>query len=181
MASGSSTANLPPPISAAEVEKASGGTGCRMGSAERNPSSRHSGLPRSGKSGIEIHRPWLRVLKDVTQCDKLNVPAIGNVVPQLHLHIVARRKEDPLWPKPVWGAAPPRAGDKGGIRALYWSDPKQARTCGCWLSSCAKRQLRRAIRLPLQRIERPNTSVTAPGEQAITFCPRVLSRPQSGL
>jgi diadenosine tetraphosphate (Ap4A) HIT family hydrolase len=52
-----------------------------------------------------------RVLKDVTRCDKLNVAAIGNVVPQLHVHIVARWRTDPLWPKPVWGAATPRAGD----------------------------------------------------------------------
>lgn len=52
-----------------------------------------------------------RALKDVTDCDKLNVAAIGNVVPQLHVHIVARRKDDALWPKPVWGAAPPRAYD----------------------------------------------------------------------
>jgi diadenosine tetraphosphate (Ap4A) HIT family hydrolase len=50
-----------------------------------------------------------RVLKALTKCDKLNVAAIGNVVPQLHVHIVARWKTDPLWPKPVWGAAPPRA------------------------------------------------------------------------
>jgi len=52
-----------------------------------------------------------RVLKEVAQCDKLNVAAIGNAVPQLHVHIVARRKDDALWPKPVWGAAPPRAYD----------------------------------------------------------------------
>jgi diadenosine tetraphosphate (Ap4A) HIT family hydrolase len=52
-----------------------------------------------------------RVLKDVARCDKLNIAAIGNVVPQLHVHIVARRKDDPLWPKPVWGFGPPRAGD----------------------------------------------------------------------
>jgi len=51
-----------------------------------------------------------RVLKATTKCDKLNVAAIGNVVPQLHVHIVARWKTDPLWPKPVWGADPPRAG-----------------------------------------------------------------------
>ena len=52
-----------------------------------------------------------RVLKDVTGCDKLNIAAIGNVVPQLHIHIVARRKGDAAWPKPVWGAAPARAYD----------------------------------------------------------------------
>jgi diadenosine tetraphosphate (Ap4A) HIT family hydrolase len=50
-----------------------------------------------------------RVLREATGCDKLNVAAIGNVVPQLHIHIVARRKDDPLWPRPVWGAAAPRA------------------------------------------------------------------------
>jgi diadenosine tetraphosphate (Ap4A) HIT family hydrolase len=49
-----------------------------------------------------------RVLKDETKCDKLNVAAIGNVVPQLHIHVVARRREDPLWPKPIWGIAPRR-------------------------------------------------------------------------
>ena len=52
-----------------------------------------------------------RALKGITGCDKLNVAAIGNVVPQLHVHIVARRRHDPLWPKPIWGAAPQRAGD----------------------------------------------------------------------
>lgn len=44
-----------------------------------------------------------RALRDETHCDKLNVAAIGNVVPQLHIHIVARRIGDPLWPKPIWG------------------------------------------------------------------------------
>jgi diadenosine tetraphosphate (Ap4A) HIT family hydrolase len=48
-------------------------------------------------------------LKKVTGCDKLNVGAIGNLVPQLHIHIVARRRDDPAWPKPVWGVAPPVA------------------------------------------------------------------------
>jgi diadenosine tetraphosphate (Ap4A) HIT family hydrolase len=50
-----------------------------------------------------------RALKDETRCDKLNVAAIGNIVPQLHIHIVARRTDDPLWPKPVWGASAGRA------------------------------------------------------------------------
>ena len=50
-----------------------------------------------------------RALKDESRCDKLNVAAIGNLVPQLHIHIVARTRHDALWPKPVWGAAPARA------------------------------------------------------------------------
>ena len=35
--------------------------------------------------------------------DKLNVGALGNVTPQLHVHVVGRRKDDPAWPGPVWG------------------------------------------------------------------------------
>src|SRR5581483_4736249 len=52
-----------------------------------------------------------RALKAITGFDKINVGAIGNVVPQLHVHVVARRKNDPLWPKPVWGHVTPRPGD----------------------------------------------------------------------
>ncbi len=52
-----------------------------------------------------------RALKAVTACDKLNIAALGNVVPQLHVHIIARRHTDAAWPKPVWGAAPARAHD----------------------------------------------------------------------
>ncbi|HVY56762.1 MAG TPA: HIT family protein [Xanthobacteraceae bacterium] len=48
-----------------------------------------------------------RALKDLTGCDKLNVAAIGNVVRQLHIHIVARRVGDPAWPRPIWGLASP--------------------------------------------------------------------------
>ncbi len=40
------------------------------------------------------------------QPDKLNVAALGNQVPQLHVHVIARFKTDPAWPRPVWGAMP---------------------------------------------------------------------------
>ena len=50
-------------------------------------------------------------LKEVTACDKLNVAALGNVVPQLHVHVIARRSGDVGWPKPIWGAAPPLPHD----------------------------------------------------------------------
>jgi len=50
-------------------------------------------------------------LKSVTACDKLNIAALGNVVSQLHVHIIARRTGDPAWPKPVWGVVPSRAYD----------------------------------------------------------------------
>ena len=35
--------------------------------------------------------------------EKLNIAALGNVTPQLHLHIVGRRRDDACWPDPVWG------------------------------------------------------------------------------
>ena len=44
-------------------------------------------------------------LKKVFQPDKLNVAAIGNIVSQLHIHIVGRSKSDYCWPNVVWGAA----------------------------------------------------------------------------
>jgi diadenosine tetraphosphate (Ap4A) HIT family hydrolase len=47
-----------------------------------------------------------RVLRTVTACDKLNIAAIGNVVSQLHIHVVARRRTDASWPRPVWGTVP---------------------------------------------------------------------------
>jgi diadenosine tetraphosphate (Ap4A) HIT family hydrolase len=46
-------------------------------------------------------------LKELTRCDKLNVATLGNIVPQLHVHVVARRTSDAAWPGPVWGAVPP--------------------------------------------------------------------------
>jgi len=46
-------------------------------------------------------------LKSATQCDKLNIAALGNQVPQLHLHVIARRRTDAAWPRPVWGMKPP--------------------------------------------------------------------------
>lgn len=43
------------------------------------------------------------VLMQEFKGDKMNVAALGNVVPQLHLHHIVRYKADPCWPKPVWG------------------------------------------------------------------------------
>jgi diadenosine tetraphosphate (Ap4A) HIT family hydrolase len=46
-------------------------------------------------------------LKAETNCDKLNIAALGNVVSQLHVHVIARFTSDPAWPRPVWGQLPP--------------------------------------------------------------------------
>jgi len=51
------------------------------------------------------------VLKTGTGCHKINVAALGNVVAQLHVHVIARFHSDPAWPKPVWGFAPPQPYD----------------------------------------------------------------------
>ena len=58
-------------------------------------------------------------LKAVTDCDKLNVAALGNQVPQLHVHIIARVHGDAAWPKPVWGTAstPFGAGERDRLVA----------------------------------------------------------------
>jgi diadenosine tetraphosphate (Ap4A) HIT family hydrolase len=45
-------------------------------------------------------------LKAEFQAKKLNVAALGNMVPQLHLHHIARYEHDIAWPSPVWGKAP---------------------------------------------------------------------------
>lgn len=43
------------------------------------------------------------ILKALTTPDKLNIATLGNMVPQLHVHVIARYKGDPAWPNPVWG------------------------------------------------------------------------------
>lgn len=46
-----------------------------------------------------------RALQAVFKPHKLNVAALGNMVPQLHVHVIARFREDIAWPRPVWGMA----------------------------------------------------------------------------
>jgi diadenosine tetraphosphate (Ap4A) HIT family hydrolase len=47
--------------------------------------------------------------------EKLNVGALGNVTPQLHVHVLGRRVGDPAWPGPVWGHSPGEAYDAGRL------------------------------------------------------------------
>jgi diadenosine tetraphosphate (Ap4A) HIT family hydrolase len=65
----------------------------------------------------EINRV-ARALQDVTQPDKLNIAALGNVVPQFHVHIIARRRNDAAWPRPVWGVVPALAHDPQEIETF---------------------------------------------------------------
>ena len=60
-----------------------------------------------------------QLLEEQFQPDKLNVAAIGNMVPQLHIHHIARYKTDAAWPAPVWGKFKPLAyEDEAGSERL---------------------------------------------------------------
>ena len=68
-----------------------------------------------------------RCLEDVFQPDKLNIAALGNVVHQLHIHHIARYKNDACWPAPVWGAVEARPYNEDGLaditaRIKSWFD-----------------------------------------------------------
>jgi len=47
-----------------------------------------------------------QLLKLFGPCEKINIGALGNIVRQLHVHVVARRVGDDAWPGPVWGSGP---------------------------------------------------------------------------
>ncbi|UZE50264.1 HIT domain-containing protein [Rhodopseudomonas sp. P2A-2r] len=59
-----------------------------------------------------------RAVKEITKCDKLNIAALGNAVPQLHVHIIGRRTSDAAWPRPVWGVVPPLAHDAAEVQSF---------------------------------------------------------------
>jgi len=63
-------------------------------------------------TALDQHRLWEEVsevsalLAGHFSADKMNVAALGNVVSQLHVHVIARRRDDAAWPRPVWGVNP---------------------------------------------------------------------------
>lgn len=65
----------------------------------------------------EINRVSLG-LKTLTNAIKINVGALGNLVPQLHIHVVARKQGDAAWPGPVWGSGSAVAYEQGVKDAL---------------------------------------------------------------
>ena len=169
MASGSSTANLPAPISGEQSTNASAVEGARASFPRRIFARRnldemaewtlHPQLLRdtANLGDLPLSRvlvmndanyPWLilvprkaditelidldesqqtqlmrevtqaaRALRAVTQCHKLNIAALGNAVPQLHVHVVARFRHDAAWPNPVWGKVPARAYERAALEA----------------------------------------------------------------
>jgi len=58
-----------------------------------------------------------KVMKEMFQPTKMNVAALGNMVPQLHIHVIARFEDDAAWPAPVWGVQPPVAYEETALEA----------------------------------------------------------------
>ena len=63
----------------------------------------------------EIARAGLLV-QALAAVTKLNIGALGNLVPQLHVHVVGRRQGDPAWPGPVWGHGAAQAYDAATLK-----------------------------------------------------------------
>ena len=63
-----------------------------------------------------------RHLKQKPNVTKLNIGALGNIVPQLHIHLVGRHEGDAAWPGPVWGSGPAQRFDPGVLaeRVEIW-------------------------------------------------------------
>lgn len=73
-----------------------------------------------------------QVLKDIFQADKINIATLGNVVKQLHMHVVVRMQDDAAWPAPVWekGEAQPYLAEA----VTQISQRLQLALAECWLS-----------------------------------------------
>lgn len=59
-----------------------------------------------------------KFLKDDMQVDKINVASIGNVVRQLHVHVIGRYFDDYCWPEPVWGRSEKKPYDDGKLQNI---------------------------------------------------------------
>ena len=53
------------------------------------------------------------------QPTKINVANLGNIVPQFHVHVIARYSNDRAWPGPIWGSTPQREFEEGE-RTAFW-------------------------------------------------------------
>ena len=77
---------------------------------------------------MALARKLGKVLKVGFDADKINTAAIGNMVPQLHVHIVARHRDDAAWPAPVWGVGDmePLSGHECSLRSKIIKDAMSA-------------------------------------------------------
>lgn len=60
------------------------------------------------------------LLENELRAEKINVAALGNMVPQLHVHHVARFSSDAAWPAPIWGKQPAKAYSKPHSQVSLW-------------------------------------------------------------
>ncbi len=58
------------------------------------------------------------ILEKVFKADKINIAALGNIVPQLHIHHVVRYRNDKAWPAPVWGAVKAQAYSEAALQSV---------------------------------------------------------------
>ena len=65
---------------------------------------------------VRASNKLMALFPDDHKPDKMNVAALGNQVPQLHVHVIARFVDDPAWPKPVWGAVPPQPYSEAALK-----------------------------------------------------------------
>jgi diadenosine tetraphosphate (Ap4A) HIT family hydrolase len=65
-----------------------------------------------------------RAIKKALKPEKLNVAALGNVVAQLHVHVIGRFIEDPAWPRPIWGVQAPQPfdSDEAEVEVIQWRE-----------------------------------------------------------
>jgi diadenosine tetraphosphate (Ap4A) HIT family hydrolase len=65
-----------------------------------------------------------KAIKQVLKPEKLNVAALGNVTPQLHVHVIGRFTSDPAWPRPIWGVQKPLPfdSDDAEVEVIQWRE-----------------------------------------------------------
>jgi diadenosine tetraphosphate (Ap4A) HIT family hydrolase len=65
-----------------------------------------------------------RAIKKALKPEKLNVAALGNVVSQLHVHVIGRFTDDPAWPRPIWGVQAPQPfdSDEAEVEVIQWRE-----------------------------------------------------------
>jgi diadenosine tetraphosphate (Ap4A) HIT family hydrolase len=78
----------------------------------------HDLTPNDGDLLVKEIARASRNLKSITGADKINTGALGNIVSQLHIHVVARRPGDAAWPQAVWGCGAPSPYDDSVRAAL---------------------------------------------------------------
>jgi diadenosine tetraphosphate (Ap4A) HIT family hydrolase len=72
---------------------------------------------------LQLHRESMALgqwMKAEFAADKMNIAALGNQVPQLHVHHIARFRDDPMFPAPVWGSAAQRYSAEALLEQREW-------------------------------------------------------------